>query len=86
MVPNSGRGHVKGDAKLGNECRWLVDYKFNNKSFSLTNANWEKLRKEAWREELREPLISVVFEGGHKVAIIDWEMFMMMWQKMEGEK
>ena len=75
LVPNSGRGSQKGDAKFP---EYLIDYKFNTKSFSLTHDNWEKLRKQAWYENHREPLVSVVFTDGPKVAIIDWDRFLYM--------
>lgn len=72
LVRNSGRGSEKGDAKLD---EFLVDYKFNAKSFSLSLANWHKHRKDAWGNGKREPLISIIFGDGTKVAIIDWELF-----------
>jgi hypothetical protein len=72
VVPNSGRGNVKGDAKMG---IWLVDYKFTSKSFSLSLQNWLKHKRDAWKEDQRDPLVKVVFEDGTKVAIIPWEMF-----------
>lgn len=88
LVPNSGRGYSKGDAKLKD---FLIDYKFNSKSFSLTQDNWEKLRKQAWGENHREPLISVVFTDGPKVDIIDHDMLMELiniyttWEEMNDE-
>jgi len=70
LVRNSGRGREKGDAKNDN---FLVDYKFNKKSFQLTNTAWKKLLKDAWKSCQRNPLIIVKFEDGAKVAIVEWE-------------
>lgn len=72
LVKNSGRGAEKGDAKLDN---FLVDYKFNAKSFTLSLVNWMKHKKDAWKNGQRDPLVSVVFADGTKVAIIDWQIF-----------
>lgn len=71
VVKNSGRGHMKGDAKSEN---YLVDYKFNKSSFTLSLANWIKLTKDAWKEGQRLPIICVVFEGDRKVGIVPWEI------------
>lgn len=73
-VKNSGRGFRKGDARLG---RFLVDYKHNSKSFSLSRINWIKMRKDAWRDQYRYPCISVVLgeDSDVKVAIIEWSVF-----------
>ena len=73
LVTNSGRGKEKGDAKLPG---YLLDYKHNEKTFTLTVENWHKHRRDAWKDNYREPVISVVFGDGTKVAIIDWQIFM----------
>lgn len=73
-VKNSGRGIKKGDATLN---KFLVDYKHNGKTFTLTLENWLEHRKNAWNSNYRYPCISVVF-GEHsdtKVAIVEWEVF-----------
>jgi hypothetical protein len=75
LVKNSGRGQEKGDAKLDN---FLVDYKFNAKSFTIGIKNWIELRKQAWGSQQREPLIVVKFGDGTTVAIVEWEMFEQM--------
>jgi len=80
LVKNSGRGAEKGDAKLG---PFLIDYKFNAKSFTLSIKNWISLRKDAWGNGQREPLIVVKFEDGSKVAILEWEMFEQMREDYE---
>ena len=56
-VKNSGRGMMKGDAKLG---KFLVDYKHNEKTFTLTRVAWRKMRKDAWNSQYKHPCISVV--------------------------
>lgn len=73
-VKNSGRGFSKGDAKLN---KFLVDYKHNEKTFTLTHSNWLKMRSDAWRSSYRYPCISVVLgeNSETKVAIIDWQVF-----------
>lgn len=73
-VKNSGRGLKKGDASLN---KFLVDYKHNEKSFTLNLPNWKKMRKDAWNSNYKYPCISVVLGSNSesKVAIIDWEVF-----------
>lgn len=73
LVANSGRGKDKGDAKLPG---YLLDYKHNEKTFTITSENWAKHRRDAWKDNYREPIISVVFGDGTKLAIIDWNIFM----------
>jgi hypothetical protein len=73
LVANSGRGKDKGDARLPG---YLLDYKHNEKTFTITAENWSKHRKDAWKDRYREPVISVVFGDGTKLAIIDWQIFM----------
>ena len=70
LVKNSGRGHHKGDASIPG---FLIDYKFNAKSFTLNSENWEKHRSDSWKEDRKSPLIIVCFEDGSKVAMIEWE-------------
>ena len=69
-VRNSGRGKAKGDAR---DDEFLIDYKFNAKSFTLTSENWKKLTRQAWKESQRSPLIIVCFEDGTKLGIIDYQ-------------
>lgn len=73
-VKNSGRGLKKGDATFHN---FLLDYKHNGTSFTLSNEAWMKMRKDAWRSNYRYPCISVVLgaDSETKVAIIDWDVF-----------
>jgi len=73
-VKNSGRGMMKGDAKLG---QFLVDYKHNEKTFTLTRTAWRKMRKDAFNAQYRHPCISVVLgeDSDTKVAIIEWTLF-----------
>lgn len=70
-VKNSGRGFKKGDAVWKN---YLVDYKHNAKSFTLTNKAWAKHAKDAWNDNHRTPMIKVIFEDGTEVAMIPWDM------------
>lgn len=73
-IKNSGRGFKKGDASL---FRFLVDYKHNGKSFTLSHKNWLKMKKDSWNSNYKYPCISVVLgvDSETKVAIIDWEVF-----------
>jgi hypothetical protein len=73
-VKNSGRGLRKGDAEFHN---FLLDYKHNGSSFTLTRLGWLKMRKDAWKANHKYPCISVVLgeDSDVKVAIIEWEVF-----------
>lgn len=73
-VKNSGRGFRKGDAEFH---QFLVDYKHNGASFTLTRKNWLKMRKDAWNSAYKYPCVSVVLgeDSDTKIAIIDWEVF-----------
>lgn len=73
-VKNSGRGVKKGDAVMN---QFMLDYKHNEKTFTLTHKFWKKLAKDAWDNNYKYPCISVVFgkDSETKVAIIDWEVF-----------
>lgn len=75
LVKNSGRGWLKGDAVLH---PFLVDYKEYTSSFSISKKNWKKHASDAWEQNEREPLIALVLDGDTRVAVIDWEMFMIM--------
>ena len=55
-VKNSGRGLKKGDASLH---KFLVDYKHNEKTFTLTLKAWAKMRKDAFNANYKYPCISV---------------------------
>jgi len=73
-VKNSGRGIKKGDAVMN---KFVVDYKHNEKTFTLTHKFWKKITKDAWNSNYRYPCVSVVMgkDSETKVAIIDWEVF-----------
>jgi hypothetical protein len=73
-VKNSGRGFRKGDATMN---EFVVDYKHNGKTFTLTRDGWIKLRKDAWRSTYKHPCLSVVLgeDSDVKVAIIEWHAF-----------
>ena len=74
-VKNSGRGVNKGDATFH---KFLLDYKHNGSSFTLSREAWVKMRKDAWRSNYRYPCISVVLgdDSDTKVAIVDWDVFL----------
>lgn len=72
-VKNSGRGLRKGDATMN---QFVIDYKHNGKTFTLTRDAWIKLRKDAWKSNYKYPLISVVLgeDSDVKVGIIEWSV------------
>src|SRR4030042_4277727 len=72
LVSNSGRGYHKGDALMD---EFMIDYKNNAKSFTLTLKAWKKLIKDAWGEDRRSPCVKIIYEDGHRVAIIEWDWF-----------
>jgi hypothetical protein len=69
-VPNSGRGFRKGDAVWRT---YLVDYKHNAKSFTLTSKAWAKHGRDAWNDSHKDPMIKVIFEDGTEIAIVSWD-------------
>jgi hypothetical protein len=73
-VKNSGRGFRKGDASFH---EFLLDYKHNGSTFTLTRNAWIKMRKDAWNTAYKHPCISVVLgeDSDVKVAIIEWHVF-----------
>jgi hypothetical protein len=71
VVTNSGRGFRKGDAVWRN---YLMDYKHNAKTFSLSLKNWRKHSIDAWNEGHKIPMIKVIFEDGTELAIIPWDV------------
>lgn len=73
-VKNSGRGIKKGDAVYH---KFLLDYKHNAKTFTLSHEAWLKMRKDAWKSNYLFPCISVVLGDNSetKVAIIEWDVF-----------
>lgn len=70
-VRNSGRGFRKGDAVWRD---YLVDYKHNAKSFSLSLKNWKKHSTDAWNDSHKTAMIKVIFEDGTELAIIPWDV------------
>jgi hypothetical protein len=78
LVPNSGRGFQKGDAKIPG---FLIDFKFNAKSFTLSLINWKKHSKDAWKQGQNEAMINIQFEDGTSVVIIDYHTFNDMYEK-----
>ena len=73
LVKNSGRGFKKGDAVL--DGNWLIDYKHNDRSFTLKSSAWSKHCRDAWNDGQYNPAIKVVFGDGRMVAIVDWDDF-----------
>lgn len=90
LQPNSGRGATKkGDAVL---YPFLIDYKEYAKSFSISDAVWGKICKDAITNAIMEPTIKVIL-GAHdeprtRVWIIGDKMFHEMreaWLDKHGE-
>lgn len=80
VVSNSGRGFVKGDAMWKD---YLVDYKHNAKTFTLSNVNWQKHAADSWKEDHRIPMVKVIFEDGTELAIIPWDMLVKLEEKYD---
>ena len=74
-VKNSGRGMIKGDAKLP---PFLLDYKEYEKSISISSKMWEKHATDAWEQSHQEPCLALVFGDKTRLAVIDWHMFRYM--------
>lgn len=62
-VKNSGRGTRKGDAIMED---FIVDYKFSEKSFTLSTAVWAKLNSDAFQNGRRTPTLKVVLNNDSK--------------------
>lgn len=71
LVPNSGRGAQKGDATWG---KFLIDYKHNTKSFTLSKKAWLKHSADSWDSDQREPAIVAVLDDEVAVAIVEWAL------------
>src|SRR4030043_966504 len=82
LVSNSGRGYHKGEALMD---EFMIDYKHNARSFTLSLRAWKKLLKDAWGEDRRSPTIKICFENGTKVAVIEWEWFLELLRLKEEE-
>jgi hypothetical protein len=77
-VSNSGRGDAKGDAKYDSEnsyFNYLIDYKHNTSTFTLSKKAWKKHAKDAWNEGHREPIIDVSLEDDVRVVILDYNLW-----------
>lgn len=72
LVPNSGRGVLKGDAILGD---FLIDYKHYTASFSININKWKKHARDAWNQSNRYPLFKVVLNDDVELAVVDWNLF-----------
>ena len=82
-VKNSGRGLFKGDARL---FPFTIDYKFSEKSFTISKSVWAKACSDAASNNLDIPAIKVVLgEKGNatRLWIIDQRTFMEMYQAWE---
>jgi hypothetical protein len=72
-VKNSGRSSTtnqKGDATMDDY--WLVDYKYTEKSFTLSRAVWNKVTTDAQRNGGLAPTLKVIFEGDEDSTVRVW--------------
>lgn len=73
---NSGRGKIqKGDASLD---RYVVDFKFVSKSFSINRDVWAKICTDTLKTDPeKSPVLMIVLGDTHKtrLAIIEWNEF-----------
>jgi hypothetical protein len=73
LVPNSGRSFKttnKGDAIMDDI--WLVDYKYTEKSFTLSRNVWSKVSTDAGVNGNRMPTLKVIFEGDEDSTVRLW--------------
>ena len=80
LQPNSGRGYRKGDAIWRGH---LVDYKEYAKSYSITQKNWEKMRRDAWGEGRLAPCVSIQFDAGDRVVVVDYYDYVALLDKID---
>ena len=73
---NSGRGkYQKGDASLD---KYVIDFKFSSKSFSVNQDVWAKIVTDTLKvDPEKSPVIMLVLGETKKVrlAIIEWNEF-----------
>ncbi len=75
LVKNSGRSSKttnKGDAIMDED--FLVDYKFTEKSFTLSRSVWAKVSTDAMVNGNRSPLLKVIMEGDQDSTLRLWIM------------
>jgi len=66
---NSGRGMKKGD---GSDNTFVWDVKEALKSFSVSQANWDKICSDAYKvDPYKNPGLLVVLGGTQKLAVIE---------------
>lgn len=86
LVKNSGRGHMKGDAKLP---PFLIDYKEYSSTFTIKKAAWLKHADDAWNQGHQEPLFSVELRDPNgksiRLAVVDWNIFLDMLEDWDGK-
>lgn len=70
---NSGRGKIqKGDAS--NEL-FVIDFKFVNKSFTVSKEVWAKICTDAVKTDPNKaPMLYVVIDGSTRLAVIEYSM------------
>lgn len=86
-VKNSGRSSkttAKGDAILDEE--WLVDFKYTEKSFTLSRGVWSKVSSDAHTNGNRNPLLKVILEGDDNTTLRLWIMDDKQFQQIRNER
>ena len=84
---NSGRGkYQKGDASLD---RYVIDFKFASKTFTLNEDIWAKVVTDCLRtDNTKNPMIMLVLgSGGRKtrLAVIEWEVLEELLEELNGQ-
>lgn len=76
LVPNSGRGNKKGDARLKTHNRTLlIDYKFTDKnSYAINLAEFYKFFMQAYKEQADPAIVAVFRTHGKELAIVEWDL------------
>ena len=71
-VRNSGRSSTtnqKGDAIMDG---WLVDFKYTEKSFTLSRNVWAKVSTDAQKNGHHQPALKVIMEGDDHSTLRLW--------------
>ncbi len=82
LVPNSGRGVLKGDAKIYD---YLLDYKHVISTHTIKATAWKKHSKDAWNNGHLSPLYKIIYgENELSLAVVEWNEFVQL--KEDAEK
>jgi hypothetical protein len=79
---------LKGDVKTGstgvgfNDSDFLIENKFTDaKSYSLKKATWEKIEKEALKDNMRIPLMQIDIQNDTQLVVLNKSDFLSLIDK-----